>query len=301
MRMLSIRARIIKKLLRIAGSGRSETPDNIQKQRKRFEQSLRILFPSTPLRTERKMISNVPVDIIRTKRTNTDRAIIYLHGGGFVYGSTLSYRQHLKRLSDFSNAKVFAIDYSLSPEAIYPQALDEIQLVWDELVKQKTIDPKHTSLIGDSAGANLACASLLRFRNRKISLPACLVMISPPLDGTFSGDSYGYNAPADPLMNHTKINLFINSYIGSESKRSPLISPIFAELTGFPPILIHVGSEELLFSDSLRFMKNAKRDGAEVTISIGEGMWHIWHLFASYVPEAKIATKNIASFVSKHT
>lgn len=298
--MLSFQAKIVKHVMRASSSKKTYTNTPVNTLRHNFDRNLTIMFPSTNRAISQEHIAGVPVDVV-TPKCDTGRAIVYVHGGGFILGSVRSHRQHIKRLAKLCKAKVYAIDYSLAPESPYPIALDQIQLVWEKLIADNTIDPRHAVFMGDSAGGNLALATLLRLRDRHIVMPSCLVMLSPGLDATLSGSSHMSKANSDPILNRSKLELFVNSYVGNASKQDPIVSPIFADLHSLPPMLVHVGSEELLLSDSQTITDHAKRDGVDSTLFVGEGLWHGWHFFASYVPEAKQAMKYIAKFVDEHS
>lgn len=297
--MLSPQAKIVKRILRTSSNRKTYKKSQIDTLRRNFDRNLTMMFPSTTRGIRREHIADVPMDVITPRRV-TKRAVVYVHGGGFVVGSTKSHRQHIKRVANLCRAKVYAIDYSLAPESPYPIALDQIQQVWERLVADQTVDPRHAVFMGDSAGGNLALASLLRFRTRNIPMPSCLVLLSPGLDATLSGMSYARNADSEPMLSRAKLELFVNSYVGDASKQDPIVSPVFADLHDLPPMLVHVGSDELLLSDSQTITDHAKRDNVDVALFVGEGLWHGWHFFASYVPEAKRAMKDIAAFVSRH-
>ena len=258
-----------------------------------------IFFPSLSKKVEKSLIAGIPVVTINSAAQN--RTVLYLHGGGFVLGSAKSHRQHLLRLARMCDARIVAIEYSLSPEHAYPRALEEIQKVWEELVATKQIKVDKTVLMGDSAGGDLALASVMRFRDAHLPQPACVVLLSPALDATFSGDSYHHNIVKDPILNMRKLEFFASSYAQNHSRKIPFISPVYANLKSLPALLIHAGTDDLLFSDSQTVAKNAARDGTEVSLFVGEGMWHGWHFFASYVPEAKAAMRSIAQYVKSHT
>lgn len=297
--MLSLRAKTTKKLIRSLSS-KSYDASRIDRIRRNFDRNLALMFPSTPHHVYHQKIADHTVEVIKSG-VRTDRVIVYLHGGGFIVGSPRSYRQHLKRLASLCSATVFAIEYSLAPEAQYPQALDEIQSVWETLIADGLVAPDHVVFMGDSAGGNLALASLIRFRDRKLPMPSCLVLLSPLLDATFSGTSHQTKSNVDSMLNSTKLELFVNSYVGKTSRNDPIVSPIFADLQGLPPMLIHVGSDELLLSDSQTITDHAKRDNVDASLFVGQGLWHGWHFFASYVPEAKQAMRDIAKFVKQHS
>lgn len=298
--MLSPQARIVKSLLRATKRKKGYTTEHIQQHRKGFERNLALLFPSLPGRLRRTQIGGVRCAwIIPPKSEN--RTIVYIHGGGFVFGSLKTHQQHMLRLAKMCRAKVLAIEYGLSPEQSYPVPLDEIEQVWRSLTERTDFDVSRTALMGDSAGGNLALASALRMRDARLPLPACLVLLYPPLDGTFSGNSYTLNASKDVLIDLEKLEFFASSYAQNHSRKTPFISPIFADLSGLPPMLVHAASDELMLSDSETIVMNAKRDGVKAELCIGKDMWHSWHFFAAYVPEARKAMQAIAKYILVHT
>lgn len=273
----------------------------IYKHRKDFERNMRFLFPSYPrgVTIEKRTIAEVPITAFSPLK-KSERTIIYIHGGGFVFGSSQGYQQHLMRLAKLCVARVISIDYSLSPENPFPVAFTQVQNVWAALMKDG-LDNTKTVIMGDSAGASLALGAVLKFRDRKEKLPACIVLISPPLDATFSGRSYQSNKNNDVLLNAEKIDFFMKAYVQQHRRDDPYISLIFADLTGIPPFLIHVDANEIILSDSEMLIKNAKRDNVAGEIYIAKDMWHGWHLFASYVPEAKAAMQKVVDYIITHT
>ncbi len=297
--MASLQARIVKLILKATSNQQGYKVSRINAHRKAFERNMSILFPSFPKNVMRSYVAGVPIVTINSSARS--RSILYLHGGGFVLGSAKSHRQHLIRLAKMCNARVIAIEYGLSPEHAYPYALEEIQKVWEELVATKHINAKKTVLMGDSAGGGLALASVMRFRDAHRQQPSCVVLLSPALDATFSGESYKQKLAKDPILNMHKLEFFAQSYAQRHSRRTPFISPVYADLKKLPPILIHAGTDDLLLSDSQTVAKNATCDGTDVSLFIGEGMWHGWHFFASYVPEARTAMRSIAQYVKSHT
>jgi epsilon-lactone hydrolase len=298
--MISPQAKIVRQLLKATSNKKGYDSSKIEDHRKAFERNMSLFFPSSSKQEERSSIAGISVVIIRPP-VITKRIIIYLHGGGFVFGSPKSHRQHLIRLARMCSSQVIAIDYGLSPKYPYPHALEEIQEVWEELVSKKQLDPKHIVLMGDSAGGGLALASTMRFRDAHLPQPACVVLLSPALDATFSGESYAQNVTKDSILNMRKLEFFARSYAQHHSRKIPFISPVYADLKDLPPLLIHAGSDDLLLSDSQTVAKNAARDGVDVSLFISEGMWHGWHFFASYIPEAKAAMRSVAEYVKSYT
>lgn len=297
--MISPQAKIVRHILKATSSKQGYNASQIENHRRAFERNMSIFFPSSSKKVELSTIAGIPIATINSSVKN--RTILYLHGGGFVLGSVKSHRQHLIRLAKMCDARVIVIEYGLSPEHAYPHALEEIQKVWEELTATNRIKAEETVLMGDSAGGSLALASVMRFRDAHLPQPASVVLLSPALDATFSGESYRRNAAKDPVLNMRKLEFFAQSYAQHHSRKIPFISPVYADLKNLPPLLIHVGADDLLLSDSETIAKNASRDRTEVSLVVGEGMWHGWHFFASYVPEAKAAMESVAAYVKSHT
>jgi acetyl esterase/lipase len=126
------------------------------------------------------------------------------------------------------------------------------------------------------------------------------VLLSPAIDGTFSGKSYSDNLDSEVMVNMTKLHLFVDSYLQGHDKKDPYASPVFADLRGLPPLLVHVASGELLRSDSETIIEHAKNEQLDAQLYIGEGLWHGWHMFASYVPEAKRSMQDLADYITAH-
>lgn len=297
--MISYPARITKHFIKLTNK-KSVRSVSIEKGRIRFERNMRILFPTVSSRyVQRDTIANVPVEWI-TPNNSLQRTVIYVHGGAFALGSSRAYRQHMMRLARLSNARVLSIEYSLAPEHPYPRAINELHNAWLKLVKEG-VNPSHASFAGDSAGANILLATALKLRDEKLPLPACLVLLSAALDATFSGESYQANASKDILFTMETLDFYMRNYVQKHNKKHPYVSPVFADLHGLPPMLIHVGSEEMMLSTSQKIYNNAIKSSVDVELDIAQGMWHNWHLFAGFVPEAKLAMRNIGSYIKSHT
>ena len=295
--MISNQAKIIKKLLIASNSKKRYDYNFVKERRKKHEKSLAAInLLSRKSKIEWTEIEGVKVAQI-DPLIETERTIVYLHGGGFVFGLSAIHIAYAERLAKICKAKVLMVDYSLSPESKYPVALNEINKIWINLI-QNGLDPSKTVVMGDSAGANLTLALALKFRDNKLPMPSCLVLFSPSVDATFSGKSYIANNDKDIILNLYIMDFFINSYIGDADNTDPFISPIFADLRGLPPFLLQVGSDEVLLSECKQIVKNAKRDKVKAILKIGKGMWHNWHLSANYMPESSQSLKTVADYIA---
>jgi acetyl esterase/lipase len=227
-----------------------------------------------------------------------DAAIVYLHGGGYTMGNLDSHRGLVAEISKATGIRVLSVDYSLAPEHPFPQAIeDAVNAV--RFVQDQGISPGRVVVGGDSAGGGLTAATLLSLRDRGLPLPAAGILISPWLDLTQSGATMDALAERDPMVSRTLLDQCAEAYLKGQDPRQPLASPIFADLTGLPPLLVQVGTAETLLDDSRRFDTAAKAAGADCTLEEWEDMIHVWHTFAAILPEAQQAIDRIASFVKQ--
>jgi monoterpene epsilon-lactone hydrolase len=190
------------------------------------------------------------------------------------------------------------IDYRLAPENPFPAALEDAKTAYRWVLDQG-IEARKIVFAGDSAGGGLAVVTAIALREEKEPLPGGILCISPWADLTLSGETVSTCAKSDPLGVPETSLIHAGSYAGKQDLKSQLISPIFADLSQLPPLLIQVGEYEILRSDSSRLAEKARQAGVEVTLEVWDRMWHVWHMFAGYIPEAKRAIDRIGSFISE--
>jgi acetyl esterase/lipase len=229
----------------------------------------------------------------------TNAAILYLHGGGYCICSLDTHRGLAARLALASGIPVLLIAYRLAPEHPFPAALEDTLAAYRWLLGQG-FSPKHIAIGGDSAGGGLTLACAVSLRDAKIPLPAALFCLSPWNDLTFSGETVRTLANVDPVLKLGKTPR-TEYYAGTHDPANPLISPLFADLQGLPPLLIHVGADEILLSDSTRLEEKARLAGVDVSVKIWKGMWHVFQVFAPYVPEAQESINLVGTFIKRHT
>jgi acetyl esterase/lipase len=222
-------------------------------------------------------------------------AVLYLHGGGYVIGSPRSHRHLAAAIGRAARASVLLPDYRLAPST---RSRPRWTTRWPRTGGSWTGQaPARTVLAGDSAGGGLAVATLLALRERGLPLPAAGVCISPWVDLTFSGGSYATKAASDPIVTREGVTEMARAYVGQGDPRVPLVSPLFADLRGLPPLLIHVGSDEVLLDDAVQLAERAKAAGVDATLEIYERMIHVWHWFLPMLDEAQTAVETIGRFV----
>lgn len=265
--------------------------------------------PRGYVRTKVVLDNKLKIEIVDRVNHKSDNIIFVIHGGGYIIGMSDIYRRLAKRYSLAGcDARVAFLDYRLAPEFKYPCALEDALSGWEWLLRQG-YDPKNVTVIGDSAGGNLTLALMLKLREMGKELPDLAVLMSPWADMTASGESYEKNFNVDALFGgKEKISLEIKddlihspiyAFIGEQDRTNPLISPVFASFEGFPKTLVLVGSHEILMSDSLTIVEKMKNVGVDVSLIVGEGMFHIWPLFSKLFPEAEDAMKEICAFINK--
>lgn len=241
----------------------------------------------------------VPAEWIYTPEAMENHVVLYYHGGGWISGSINTHRDLVARISRASKTRVLILDYRLAPEHPFPAAFDDCIAAYKWLLS-KGISHGNIVIAGDSAGATLTLTCLLRLRDEGIALPSAGVSIAPLTDATLSSESFKNNSEIDPFDSTEDVEFMLKQYIGNMDRRNPLISPLFADLHGLPPILLHAGTLEISVDDSIRFAERAKEAGVDVTIEIFEGMPHVFHAFATVAPEAQQAIDKIGKFVQKY-
>lgn len=231
--------------------------------------------------------------------TKEDGVIFYLHGGGYCAGSPWAYKRLLWPLAKSSNLPILAIDYRQSPDHVFPAALDDSITAY-KAVLALGYAAEHIYIMGDSAGGNLCLSTLLKIKQLQLPQPAAAVAISPWSDLSNSGDSVRYNEKHDSYIPGFKqMNAAARLYAGNTHLNDPLLSPLFGDYEGLPPLKIIVGDIEVLLDDAKRVADKAKAAGVDVDYKAWRGQCHVFPLF-SFLPEAKQAHKEIRAFVDKH-
>lgn len=225
--------------------------------------------------------------------------LLYLHGGGYVVGNARGYRGLAAAIGTTAGANAFAIDYRLAPEHRFPAAIDDAAAAYRALVARGH-DPRRIVIAGDSAGGGLTVATLLRLRDAGVELPAAAFLISPWADLGLTGASMLGKAAADPSLTEAGLRSMAAHYLDTTAATDPAASPIHADLTGLPPLLIHVGSAEVLLDDAVRLAAAAGRDDVAVRLEIWPGLIHVWHAFAFMLPEGAAAIATAGAFLREH-
>ncbi|MCR9212658.1 MAG: alpha/beta hydrolase [Proteobacteria bacterium] len=232
--------------------------------------------------------------------TKDNAAIYYLHGGGYFWGSPKTHREITYRLASAAEGRVFALDYRLAPEHPFPAALEDAVAGY-EWLRAELGEAAQITIAGDSAGGGLALATLLALKDRGLVQPAAAMLISPWTDLSCSGQSMIDNAAKDPVFWPASLRHVAGYYAETEDLENPLVSPLFGDMSGLPPILLQVGSTEILLDDSRRLAERLQEAGISCRLDIWPDMVHVWHMAASFVPEGRQAILEIAQFAREHT
>ena len=223
-----------------------------------------------------------------------DEAILYFHGGAYMAGTIASTRPLAVDFAQATGRNVLSFEYRLAPENPHPAAVEDAMAVYRYMLSLG-LSAERIAFVGDSAGGGLEMATALKAREEGLPLPAAIVALSPWVDLTLSDESYNENKSVDPLLERRKLLRAVMYYAYGKNLMDPLISPVFADFTGFPSTLIHVGTHEVLLGDSRKLYAAMKRDGVDVQLSEWEGMWHVFHVFDT--PESHVAIAGIAEFI----
>lgn len=238
----------------------------------------------------------VPCAWLMPPASRADKVLLYLHGGGFVYGQTPPHLQMGAYLAHQLGARVLMVDYRLAPEYPFPAALNDCVTVYRWLLKQGLL-AWNIAIAGDSAGGNLTLTSMLKLRADGAPLPAAAACLSPVTDLTAQHDPPpGFS---DPLLPPKAVKFYTLAYVAQHDAHDPLISPVFGDLRGFPPLLIHAGEDEILRADAVRSADVAKAAGVDVRLEIYPRMWHVWQINLS-LPQAIQSLDEIAQFLKAH-
>ena len=292
---MSVQAKIVKKLLPLQFSGWSK--GSIEEQRAKQEKSTRFIKFPVNTRCQPVSVDGISAEWIEAPDANLG-VMLYLHGGAYALGSVKVHREFIARLAHATSTRIIAINYRLAPEHPFPAALEDAHTAYRWLLAQG-FAPSRIIIAGDSAGGGLTLAMLTALRDAGEALPAGAVCISPWLDLALTGASFQKNAKIDPILSADILEIYAKYYAGEQALTTPLLSPLYANMKGLPPLLIQVGGEEVLLDDAKRCAEIAREAGVDVTLEVWDELFHVFQL-VGFLPESKEAIGHIAWFVSTH-
>ena len=271
---------------------------SVEEARAGFEQVASMFPVDADIKREVVSAGGVKAEWVNAPDADAGRAVLYLHGGGYVIGSINTHRSLAARLSRASKACVLVIDYRLAPEHPHPAAVDDSVAVYRWMLTQG-LKPARIAVAGDSAGGGLTVATLLAIRDAKLPLAGAGACLSPWVDLEGIGESMATKADVDPIVQKAGLLQMAAAYLGGKDARTPLAAPLYADLSGLPPLLIQVGTAETLLDDASRLAERARKAGVTVSYEPWESMIHVWHLFAPMLDEGQQAIDRIGEFVRK--
>lgn len=264
-------------------------------QRLLIRQAYRSSIPPRGCDFRKDTLADVPV-IRSTFGAVNQGTVLYLHGGGYIIGSAATHKGLTGHLAKASACTVVTPDYRLAPEHPFPAALDDAEAVWHQLISDGH-SPAETAIAGDSAGGGLAIALAMRLRDKQQPLPASLTVFSPWTDLT---QQALYSPEHEPVLQPRWTAKAAKLYAGPEPLDNPLISPVYGNFTGLPPLLIQVGSQEILLNDSERLASAAQKAGVDTRLEVFNSLWHVFQVHSGQLDRATAAVNAAGEHIRKH-
>lgn len=291
---LSLRARLFSRIIPKVMPSPELSP---AEQRAKLSRALAL--PNRRVDVADLQLGGVPVTRVSPKGPPRRRHLLHIHGGGFVVGTTRGFVGYLSQLALQADATVTSVDYRLAPEHPYPAAIDDCVAAYRALSDE--VDRGSLAVIGESAGGNAVLATLVRARDEGWSMPSAAVLLSPWVDLTFSGGSISRNEGSEIMLDPALFTGWRNAYVGDRDPSDPGISPLFADLSGLPPLHVQATTAEVLEDDARRLVSKAQADGVDAELVVFDELWHIFQTQVPLVPEAQQALDQIVGFLRTHT
>ena len=271
----------------------------IEETRANFEQAAAALPVADDVKRETAGPSGVPGEWLTPPGVSGDITVYWLHGGGYYMCSVNTHASMVSLIAQAAGARAFAIDYRLAPENPFPAGLDDAVAGYRWLLEQD-VEPARLVIGGDSAGGGLSLAMLQRLREAEVPLPAATVLLSPWTDLEGTGETVKTRREVDPMIDMPVLLESARDYLPDGDLRDPLVSPLYADFAGLPPMLIQVGDAEVLLDDSTRVYERAEKAGVDVTLEVNDEMIHVFQFFAPMLPEAVATIERIGEFAQAH-
>jgi acetyl esterase/lipase len=272
---------------------------NVKQQRVIFEEMMGAIPVPADVAALPGILGGIPVVNVDVDGVEPEQVILYFHGGAYAVGTAASSVGLASDLARRAGSRLVSVDYRLAPEHPYPAALEDALAAYRAILAGG-LSPSAIAFAGESAGAGLVAATLVALKRTELPLPAAAMMMSPWVDLTLSGDSMRDRAALDPALTPDGLRRRASDYVGAGDLADGLISPIFADLTGLPPLLVQVGSHEILLDDATRLAARAAAADVAVTLEVTPQVPHVFQAFASMLDEAGVALTNAGDFLHAH-
>ncbi|NQV87665.1 MAG: alpha/beta hydrolase [Woeseiaceae bacterium] len=294
--MSSIRAKICRSMSSAYVKRRHIADVDVNRVRRLWRWLNPLMATAFGVRVEADEIKGLYVEWLTPKNRMDSKLLLYLHGGGYVVGGCDMHRQMVSHIARAGRIRALLPEYRLAPEHKFPAAIDDAVAIFKSLLEMG-IRAEDIVFAGESAGGGLAVATLRALRDAGGPLPAAVVLMSPFLDVTGSGDSMRTRAAQDPWFRPQDLSIVADLYCEPHQRRFPLVSPVFADIEGLPPMFIQVGDDEILLSDSERIADACIAAGIEVELEIWPEMWHVFQMFVGEMPESRQAIDLIGIYI----
>jgi len=273
--------------------------DDLATLRSGFEELMRHIPIANDVHKAHIDLGGVGAVEVSIDGADSSNVILYFHGGVFVIGSADASVPLVADLARRSNAKVVSVDYRLAPENPYPAAVEDARTAYEGLLTQG-VEPSSIAISGESAGGGLAVALLLAIRDAAMPMPSSAFLMSPYADLTLSGSTMLDKQDVDPLFTEEALRRRVGDYVAGANPSDPFISPVFGDLRGLPPMLIQVGSHEILLSDAIRLAGRAAEADVAIALEVTPGVPHVFQAYAAVLDEGEAALNRAAAFLKTH-
>ena len=294
--MSSFRARIFRAASRAVAGRIDITTVDFVEMRERINRIGARLSPAKGVRVDADEINGLHSEWLTPEHCADGKLLLYLHGGAYIVGGCDMHRQMVSHIAKAAQVRALLPEYRLAPENKFPAAIEDAVGVYRTLLDMG-IKPDNIVIAGDSAGGGLTVGTLIKLRDAGDPMPAAAVLLSPFLDTTASGESMQTRKDRDPLFDPEQVPFVVDQYCAPDQRRLPEISPVFADVEGLPPMLIQVGDEEILLSDSERMDSRLRAAGIPVELQVWPEMWHVFQIFVGKMPEANLAVQKIGDYI----
>lgn len=293
--LTSLRSRLVATALKTVLRPRFNHEHSPDSQRRALELFTRPQWMPQGVEVEDCQLGGRPAEKLVPEQADHGRAILFLHGGAYMVGSPRAYRSFAAYLARACGCPVYALDYRLAPESPYPAALDDALAAFAELNQQ--LPSSKLAIAGDSAGAGLCLSLMLTLKAREQAQPACAWLICPFADMTLSNESINRHRHLEPLLTREWLDVCCEYYAAETPREDPLLSPVFADLSGLPPLLIQAAGNDLLLDDARRVHAQAKDAGVDSKLEVFADLGHDFQMVPSLVPEAGKAVTTAAAYI----
>ncbi|MET0267942.1 MAG: alpha/beta hydrolase [Duganella sp.] len=279
----------------LSGSDETASMAQVRASYTRFQAQQK---PPQGVRFEEVDMGGVPATLVLPDVQDSDLVLVYIHGGAYIVGEPAGYRGIGGNYAKLLGARVYIPDYRLAPEHPFPAAIDDGLRAYEWLLEQG-IPARKIAFAGESAGGAMVVSVMVAAKQKGLPLPAAGVAISPWANLEHTGASMTNREGLDPLNTKPLLDLLARTFLAGALPNHPLASPVFADVTGLPPILVQIGENELMLSDAIRLASHLAENRVRVNLEVWPHMPHAWHFFQSFLPEAEQALRESARFISE--